>query len=98
MKQLIQEFAAKYRLKVVRDDCNDPIIVGRIPESNIYEYSDSELGVIFMSSIKKALRTNLWKKFKAACLDAGMVLRQNGDAEGARQKRERPATEREILG
>lgn len=80
----ITEFAMQHRLKVTKDDCGDPVIAGRIDESNIYEYSlDGTLGVMFITDGKKAPRTGLWNKFQAACLDAGMTPRQVGDAEGA---------------
>jgi hypothetical protein len=58
------------------------VFSGRIDESNIYEYSDVELGVAFVTSAKKSPRTGLWKRLKVACLSAGMRLRQEGEAEG----------------
>jgi len=78
----ITEFAAQHRLKVTKDDCGDPVIAGRIDESNIYEYGDNELGVMFITG-NKPPRTGLFNKFRAACLAVGMTLRQVGDAEGA---------------
>jgi hypothetical protein len=67
-----------------KDDCDDLIILGRIYESNCYEYSvdGHTLGVMFITD-GKSPRTELWKKFKIACLSSGMTLRQEGDAEGA---------------
>jgi hypothetical protein len=79
----ISEFATEHRLKVTRDDCGDPMILGRIYESNIYDYSDTELGVMFITDGKKAPRTGLWNTFKTACVSAGMTPRQTGHAEGA---------------
>jgi hypothetical protein len=55
--------------------------MSRIGSSNIYEHDDSALGVMFITD--GAPRTGLWNKFKSACLEAGMTLRQSGDAEGA---------------
>jgi hypothetical protein len=78
----IVDFATKHRLKITRDECGDPVIVGRIGQSNIYEYSDTELGVMFITDGRKPPRTGLCNTFKAAC-EAGMTLRQNGDAEAA---------------
>jgi hypothetical protein len=77
----ITEFATRYRLKMTKDDRGDPVIPGRIGTSNIYEYAHDALGVVFVGA--EPPRTNLWNKFKAACLAAGMSLRQSGDAEGA---------------
>jgi hypothetical protein len=79
----IQEFAQQHNLRVVKDGCDDPMILGRIYQSNIYEYSDSELGVMFITDGQGAPRTGLWKKFQAAGLAVGMIPRQLGDAEGA---------------
>jgi len=79
----ISEFATQYRLKLTKDECSDPVILGRIGSSNIYEYSNDALGVMFITPADKPPRTNLWNKFKARCLAAGMTLAQCGDAEGA---------------
>jgi hypothetical protein len=79
----ITEFATKHRIKVTKDECDDPVIVGRMDHSNIYEYSDTELGVVFCTDGQKPPRTQIYNTFKAACLKAGMTLRQSGDAEGA---------------
>jgi hypothetical protein len=79
----IQAFATDHRLKVTKDTCDDPAIMGRIGQSNIYEYSADELGVMFITDGKKEPRTQTWNKFKAACLGAGMTIHQSGDAEGA---------------
>lgn len=80
----IKQFAEDHKLRVTKDDCDDLIIRGRIFESNIYEYSEDRLtlGVMFITEADRP-RTGLFKKFKAACLDAGMTQVQMGDAEGA---------------
>lgn len=82
---MIDNFIATYRLKAVRDGEGEDIeriILGRIGESSIYEYSDVELAVSFMTDGRKAPRTGLFNTFKAACLEVGMTPRQVGDAEG----------------
>ena len=79
----ISEFATQHRLKVTKDQCGDPVILGRIGSSNIYEYSDDALGVAFITPADKPPRTNLWHKFKTRCLAAGMTLVQCGGSEGA---------------
>ena len=38
---------------------------------------------MFITDGREDPRTNLYKKFKATCLEAGMTRRQSGDAEGA---------------
>src|SRR5581483_11233089 len=70
------------RLRVTRDECNDPIIAGRIFESNIYE-RDDKLAVIFVTDGRKAPRTGLYNRFRAACLASGMTQVQSADGEGA---------------
>lgn len=79
----IESFAEQHRLKLTRDACGDLIIAGRLGESNIYEYSDTKLGAMFITDGKKPPRTGLFNKFKTACLGVGMKLAQLGDAEGA---------------
>ena len=79
----LNEFAARHRLKMTKDECGDLVIPGRVGSSNIYEYGDDALGVMFVTDVAEPPRTNLWNKFKAACLATGMMLRQSGDAEGA---------------
>jgi hypothetical protein len=54
--------------------------MGRIGESNIYEYSKSRLGVIFVPDVPRAVKYN---RFQAACLAAGMTQVQSADGEGA---------------
>ena len=82
---LIEDFAKSHRLKVTKDECGDSIIAGRIYQSNIYPYSNDGkvFGVIFVTDGKKPPRTGLFNRFKTACLEAGMVIAQSGDAEGA---------------
>ena len=80
---VIEKFAEGHRVRVTRDACNDPIIAGRIGESNIYERSDRRLAVMFVTDGRKAPRTGLYNRFCAACLAAGMVQVQSGDGEGA---------------
>jgi len=83
---MITEFASKHSLKSVRvgeGEDIERVILGRIGQSSIYEYSETELGVSFMTDGKKAPRTGLFNIFKAACLSVGMTVRQIGDAEGS---------------
>jgi hypothetical protein len=82
----IKEFATRHRLKLTKDCSGEDIefvIAGRVGQSLIYEYSDTELGVAFMTDGRKPPRTGLYTTFKAACLSVGMTLRQSGDAEGS---------------
>ncbi len=78
-------FAEKHRLKVERDDRGDMIILGK--QGHLYEYSATELGVMFMPPRTQAEPwgrwcPKTWGNFKRAAAPAGMTLRQNGDSEG----------------
>jgi hypothetical protein len=81
----IHDFATKYRLKVRQDkDDGTDIIPGRPGFSHIYEYSDDELGVVFLpyKTVAEPERPRLWNSHARKALDAGMTMRQNGDTEG----------------
>ena len=78
-------FAEKNRLKVMRDGRGDPVILGK--QGHLYEYSATELGVMFMPPRTQAEPwgrwcPKSWGNFKRAAAAAGMTLRQNGDSEG----------------
>lgn len=78
----IKQFAGRHRLKLVRDKSDDtPVIIGK--SGQIYEYSEAELGVMFIKPVSKPARTHFWRKMSAQCVAAGMTARQCGDAEGA---------------
>jgi hypothetical protein len=82
----IKDFAARHRLKLTKNGSGEDIefvVQGRIGQSSIYEYSDTELAVAFMTDCKKPPRTALYNTFRAACLSAGMTRRQSADAEGS---------------
>ena len=81
----LTNFAEKNRLKVMRDGRGDPIILGK--QGHLYEYSATELGVMFMPPRTQAEPwgrwcPKTWGNFKRAAAAAGMTLRQNGDSEG----------------
>ena len=77
----IYQFANKYRARVCRDECSDPILSGK--HGDIFEgYDNGLLGVSFITPTKNPPRTGYWRKRKATAISAGMVLRQEGDAEG----------------
>ena len=77
---MLETFASKYRLKARRNPVDDgaPIIEGR--QGHIYEYSDAELGVLFLPG-KWCPKT--WGNFRRKAEALGMTIRQDGDSEGA---------------
>ncbi len=79
---ILKEFAERYRLRLAKDESDDPVIWGRPDQTNIYEYSLSRFGVMFMTDAWRP-RTELWRKFQTACLAAGMTPLQAGDGEGS---------------
>jgi hypothetical protein len=83
---MIKNFAERYRLKLTKDGSGEDmefVILGKIGQSSIYEYSPNELGAAVITDGKKPPRTGWWNNFKAACLEVGMKPRQVGDAEGS---------------
>lgn len=85
-KQLA-DFAGRYRLRVRRDGCGDPVILGRktaldMPDrleyrNHIYDTGDGRLAVCLM------LRTKTrWTYAKKKLRAAGFVIHQDGDTEG----------------
>jgi hypothetical protein len=78
-------FAEQNRFKVKRDDCGDAIISGKY--GHIYEYNDTELGVMFMPPRTEAEPwgrwcPKTWGNLKRAAAATGMTLHQSGDTEG----------------
>ena len=84
MQMTLKDFAERYRLRLAKDECDDPVIWGRPDQTNIFEHAidGSRFGVMFMTDGRKPPRTELWRKFQSACLAAGMTSNQVGDAEG----------------
>ena len=81
----LADFAGKHRLKVRRDDHGDTTILGK--QGHLYEYSATELGVMFMPPRTESEPwgrwcPKTWGNFKRAAAAAGMTLRQNGESEG----------------
>ena len=74
----VKPFAEQNRLKTRRDVDDSTIIQGK--QGQIFEgYDTGELGLLFMPS---ALRARLWNSIKRECIAVGMILKQDGDAEG----------------
>ena len=80
----LKDFAERYRLRLAKDGCDDLVIWGRPDKTNIFEYAvdGSRFGVMFITDGRKPPRTELFNKFRSACLAAGMTPVQIGDAEG----------------
>jgi hypothetical protein len=82
MSLILIAFANKYRLKLKRDPCDGTYIIpGR--HGQIYEYSDSELAVMFILLSDQEPSPRTWTSVRRKCVATGMTLRQDGDAEGA---------------
>ena len=80
-EEMIHAFTEQHRLPTTRETDGTTVIPGRAG-CQLYEYSDSELGLIVLSDAKDS-RPRRWAGIRKKCLDAGMMLRQNGEAEGA---------------
>lgn len=80
----IQEFAAKYRVRIRRDGCDEPIIPGwrRMPNrveyrNHICDNGDGRLGVCLIF-----LTIRSYNIARRRLVDAGFVEIQRGDTEG----------------
>ncbi len=73
---IIREFAENMHLRIRHDGCGDRIIPGK--RGHIYEHSDSLLGLVFLPD-----KPRLWANAKRKLRRPGVVIRQDGDGEGA---------------
>jgi len=81
-EEMIHTFAEQNRLHISLDvDDKTAVIRGR-DGCHLYEYSDSEIGLMVLSDAEEA-RPRRWAGIRKKCLAARMTLRQNGDEEGA---------------
>lgn len=72
----IAEFARKYRLKVRRDECGDPVIQkGRA--GSISEDRDGLLSLTVMFDTRRK-----WSAVRRKLVKAGFVIQQEGETEG----------------
>ena len=82
MDKNIIAFAEKYRLRVRRDECGDPIVVGKLGE--LYQHDDGLVGLVLMSpngddpKLDNTLRSRMRK-----ALREGLELVQQGDYESS---------------
>ena len=82
MDKTIIAFAEKYRLRVRRDECGDPIVVGKVGE--LYQHDDGLVGLVLMSpngdnpKLDNTLRSRMRK-----ALREGLELHQRGDYESS---------------
>ena len=82
MDKTIIAFAKKYRLRVRRDECGDPIVVGKLGE--LYQHDEGLVGLALMSpngddpKLDNTLRARMRK-----ALREGLELVQQGDYESS---------------
>jgi hypothetical protein len=75
---MLKQFAVSYRLKIRRDSDLSDIVQGR--DGQIFEFSQEQLGVMFMPS---TICTKKWNSLRKQAILSGMTLQQNGDSEGS---------------
>jgi hypothetical protein len=80
-EELIHSFAEQNRLRTSRETDGTTVICGQFG-CHLYEYSDSELGVMMLCDGDDS-RPRRWSGIRKKCLAAGMILRQNAEDEGA---------------
>jgi len=73
----ISQFAARYRVRIRRDECFDLIIPGRYGQ--IYEWGKGRLGVMYMAGDTTARR---WLSRRKAMVNAGFQVTQDAETEG----------------
>ena len=81
-EEMIRTFAQQNRLPILRENDDKTTVIRGQSGCHLYEYSDSELGLMVLSDPKDA-RPRRWAGIRKKCFAAGMTLRQNGDDEGA---------------
>jgi len=80
-EEMIRTFAQQHRLRTFRDTDGTTVIRGQAG-CHLYEYNDSELGLMILSDAKDA-RPRRWTGIRKKCLAAGMTIRQDAEDEGA---------------
>ena len=72
----VNTFAAKYSVKVRREECGDSVVVGK--HGNVYEgFNCGRLGVcLLFTTVQK------WNRVRRALEAAGFTIKQNGYTEG----------------
>ena len=72
--------ASKYRLRVRRDECGDPIVVGKLGQ--LYQHDDGLIGLLLMcpNGDDPGLDNTVRARMRKA-LREGLELRQQGDSE-----------------
>ena len=81
-EEMIHKFAQQNRLPTSRESDDRTTVIRGRAGCHLYEYSDSELGLMILSDTKDA-HPRRWAGIRKKCLAAGMTLRQGGDDEGA---------------
>jgi hypothetical protein len=79
----IQDFAKKYRLKITKDSCDEPVVQGRLyKDANISEHAGM-MALCFLVDGRagKPSRQGLFNRVRQECLDASMAISQEGDSE-----------------
>ncbi len=79
MDKNIIAFAEKYRLRVRRDECGDPIVPGRF--GTISEYGEDVFALIFLADANDKDRDNILRSRIRRALAAGLQPSQVGDYE-----------------
>ena len=81
-EEMIHTFAQQNRLPTSREIDDQTTVIRGLSGCHLYEYSDSELGLMILSDVKDA-QPRRWAGIRKKCLAAGMTLRQNAEDEGA---------------
>ena len=78
----IKHFASQHRLRVRRDECGDPIVVGKLGQ--LYQHDDGLVGLVLMSPNGDDPKLdNTLRARRRKALQEGSVLVQQGDYESS---------------
>lgn len=75
----ILEFSERYRLRVKRDGCGDPIILAKL--GHIYEHGPEIFGMVLEAPAKSTRLDQTLRSRKRRVLTRGFTLHQEGDFE-----------------
>jgi len=76
---LLEKFAEKFRLRMTKDDCGDPIVRGKF--GDICEYGD-EAGHMLVT-VLGGYTSFRWNRARTQLKAAGCQVHQNGETEGS---------------
>lgn len=79
MNVTLNGFSQRYRLKIRRDGCGDPIVPAKL--GHLYEHGNGRFGIVLEDPANRPTRARALLSRRRKALAAGFTLHQAGDAE-----------------